>query len=122
MLQWLTQEHGDKSMVHGMTKCLCAVAAAAEMVIMAEKIVLSHPLILYTTHQVVVVLHNLKTQHMTAQRMSGYEATLLATENVTIKPISVSSPTVQSLYGLSTLITETVPHVCMNAPLQLGSI
>ncbi len=48
--------------------------------------------------------------------MSGYEATLLATENLTIKPISISSPTVQSLYGLSTLITETVPHDCMNAP------
>ncbi len=63
MLQWLTQEHGDKSMVHGMTKYLRAVAALAEMVIMAEKIVLSHPLILYTTHQVVVVLHNLKTAH-----------------------------------------------------------
>ncbi len=62
-----------------------------------------------------VVLHNLKTQHMTAQRRSGYEATLLATENVTIKPTSVSSPAVKSLYGLSTLITEAIPYDCMNA-------
>ncbi len=89
------------------------MAAAAEMVKMAEKTVLSYPLILYTTHQVGVVLHNLKAQHMTAQRRSGYKATLLATENLTIKPTSVSNPAVQSLYGLSTLITEPVPHDCM---------
>ncbi len=114
MLQWLTQEHSGKPMVHGMTKCLRAVAAAAEMVRMAEKTVLTYPLILYTTHQVGVVLHNLKTQHMTAQRWSGYEATLLATENFTIKATSISNPAVQSLYGLSTLITETVPHDCIN--------
>ncbi len=62
-----------------------------------------------------VVLQNLKTQHMTAQRRSGYEATLLATENVIIKPTSVCDPAVQSLYGLSTLITEAIPHDCMNA-------
>ncbi len=62
-----TQEHGGKPMVHGMPKCLRAVAAAAEMVIMAEKIVLSYPLILYTTHLVGVVLQNLKTQHLTAR-------------------------------------------------------
>ncbi len=91
-----------------------AVAAVAEMVRMAEKIVLSYPLILYTTHQVGVVLHNLKTQHMTAQRRSGYEA-LLAMENLTIKPTSVSDPAFQLLYGLSTLITEAVHHDCMNA-------
>ncbi len=89
------------------------MVAAAEMVKMAEKTVLSYPLILYTTHQVGVVLHNLKTQHMTAQRRSGYKATLLTTDNLTIKPTSVSNPAVQSLYGLSTLITEPVPHDCM---------
>ncbi len=71
---------------------------------MAEKTVLSYPLFLYTTHQVGVVLHNLKTQHMTAQISSGYEATLLATENLTIKPTSVSNPAVQSLYGLYLMI------------------
>ncbi len=81
---------------------------------MAEKTVLSYPLILYTTHQVGVVLNNLNTQHMTAQRRSGYKGTLLATENLTIKPTSVSNPAVQSLYGLSTLITEAIPHDCMN--------
>ncbi len=69
MLQWLTQEHGSKPMSMVCLN-LCAVAAVAEMVRMAEN-VLSHPLILYTTHQMGVVLHNLKTQHMTAQRRSG---------------------------------------------------
>ncbi len=108
MLQWLTQEHGDKPMVHGMPQCLRAMAAA-EMVRMAKN-VLSLPLIFCTTHHVGVVLHNLKTQHMTAQRRSGYEATLLATENLTIKLISVSSAAIQS-----TLITEAVPHDRMNA-------
>ncbi len=82
---------------------------------MAEKNVLSYPLILYTTHQEGVILQNLKTQHMMAQRRSGYEATLLATENVIIKPTSVCDPAIQSLYGLSTLITEAIPHDCMNA-------
>ncbi len=52
---------------------------------------------------------------MTAQRRSGYEATLLATESLNIKPTSVSNPAVQSLYGLSTLIVKAVPHDCMNA-------
>ncbi len=93
----LTQEHGGKPcpvsylsrqldlIVLCMPACLRAVATAAEMVRLAEKIVLSYPLILYATHQVGVVLQNLKTQYMTAQRWSGYEATLLATESVTIK-------------------------------------
>ncbi len=35
-------------------------------------------------------------------------------ENVIIKPTSVCDPAIQSLYGLSTLITETIPHDCMN--------
>ncbi len=73
----LTQEHGGKPrpvsylsrqldpIVLGMPACLRAVAAAADIVGMAEKkIVLSYPLILYTTHQVGVVLQNLKTEHM----------------------------------------------------------
>ncbi|MGL5598782.1 MAG: RNase H family protein, partial [Aeromonas sp.] len=96
--------------VNGMPTCLRAVAAAAEMVKMAEKIVLSHPLILYTTHQVGVILNNIKTQHMTAQRRSGYEATLLATENLNIKPTSIISPAIQALYGLSTLIVDSQTH------------
>ncbi len=44
MLQWLAQKHGGKPMAHGIPKCLRAVAAVAEMVRMAEKIVLSYPL------------------------------------------------------------------------------
>ncbi|RXN21044.1 endogenous retrovirus group K member 11 Pol [Labeo rohita] len=70
----------------GMPACLRAVAAAAKVVQMAEKIVLSHPMIVYTSHQVGAILYNMQTQHMTAQRRSGYEAILLATKNLTIQP------------------------------------
>ncbi|RXN13934.1 endogenous retrovirus group K member 11 Pol [Labeo rohita] len=70
----------------GMPACLRAVSAAAIVVQMAEKIVLSHPMIVYTSHQVGAILHNMQTQHMTAQRRSGYEAILLATKNLTIQP------------------------------------
>ncbi len=69
--------------------CLHAVAAAVEMVRMAENFFLSYPLILYTTHHVGVVFHNLKSQHMTAQRRSGFEATLLATEIEPLSPLQV---------------------------------
>ncbi|KAI2647627.1 Gag-Pol polyprotein [Labeo rohita] len=65
----------------GMPACLRAVSAAAIVVQMAEKIVLSHPMIVYTSHQVGAILHNMQTQHMTAQRCSGYEAILLATKS-----------------------------------------
>ncbi|XP_047665715.1 protein NYNRIN-like [Tachysurus fulvidraco] len=39
------------SVAQGLLACLCAVAACALMVTDAEKIVLSHPLILHTSHQ-----------------------------------------------------------------------
>ncbi|MGL4645975.1 MAG: RNase H family protein, partial [Cetobacterium sp.] len=54
----------------------------------AEKIVLSHPLILHSPHQVKQVLQNLQTQHMTAQRRSGYETILCSTSNLEIKATS----------------------------------
>ncbi len=62
----LTQDRGGKPrpvsylskqldpIVPGVPACLRAVAAAAEMVRLAENIVLSHPLILYTTHQLTI--------------------------------------------------------------------
>ncbi|KAI5107666.1 hypothetical protein C0J45_1260 [Silurus meridionalis] len=74
--------------------------AAALMVRDAEKTVLSHPLILNTSHQVTAILHNLNTQHITAQHRSGYETTLLATENLTIKPSSQSHSAVVALRDL----------------------
>ncbi|KAI5610707.1 hypothetical protein C0J50_9279 [Silurus asotus] len=59
----LAQEHGGgmrpcaflskslDSVAQGLPACLCAIASCALMVTDAEKIVLSHPLILHTSHQ-----------------------------------------------------------------------
>ncbi|XP_053332787.1 uncharacterized protein LOC128506394 [Clarias gariepinus] len=96
----LAQEHGGgmrpcaflsktlDAVAQGLPACLRAVAACAVMVQDAEKIVLSHPLILYSPHQVKQVLQNLQTQHMTAQRRSGYEIILCSTSNLEIKSTS----------------------------------
>lgn len=92
----LAQDHGGgyrptaylsktlPAVVQGMPVCLRAVAACAMMVQDACRMTLSHTLILHTTHQVNTILHNCTTQHMTAQRRSGYEAILTATTNLTI--------------------------------------
>lgn len=97
----LAQEHGGiyrpvaylsktlDTVAKGLPACLRAVAAAAIMVQDAERIVLSHPLIVHTSHQVGAIMQNISTQHMTAQRRSGYEAILLATANLILKPTSV---------------------------------
>ncbi|XP_060754420.1 protein NYNRIN-like [Neoarius graeffei] len=96
----LAQEHGGgmrpcaflsktlDAVAQGLPGCLRAVAACALMVTDAEKLVLSHPLILHTSHDVVYILRNLSTQHLSAQRRSGYEFILLATEHLTVKPSS----------------------------------
>ncbi|RXN30241.1 endogenous retrovirus group K member 11 Pol [Labeo rohita] len=88
----------------GMPACLRAVSAAAIVVQMAEKIVLSHPMIVYTSHQVGAILHNMQTQHMTAQRRSGYEAILLATKNLTIQPTSSINPALLGVLGMADMI------------------
>lgn len=59
------------TIVQGMPSCLRALAVAAVIEQMAKNMVLSHTLILYTSHQVAAILHNLNTQHMTTQRRSG---------------------------------------------------
>ncbi len=123
----LTQEHDGKPhkvsylsrqldlIVHGMPACHHAVAAAAAMVRMAEKIVLitSFDFIHHSPGGCFAQFED--TAHDGPEKVGRCEATLLATENFTIKPTSVSSPAIQSLYGLSTLITGAVPHDCMNA-------
>ncbi|MGL5803658.1 MAG: RNase H-like domain-containing protein, partial [Cetobacterium sp.] len=90
----LVQEHGSglcpcayllktlDPVAAGLPPCLRAVAACALIVLDAEKIVLSHPLVLHTPHQVKHILQNLQTQHMTAQRRSGYETVLCSTANL----------------------------------------
>lgn len=102
----LAQEHGRSyrpvaylsetldAVVQGMPACLQALAASALLVSDAEKIVLSYPLTLHP-YQVIAILNNLQTQHMTAQPCSGYEVILCATQNLTMKPvIAHMSPTV----------------------------
>ncbi|XP_046697651.1 protein NYNRIN-like isoform X1 [Silurus meridionalis] len=108
----LAQEHGGgmrpcaflskslDSVAQGLPACLCAVASCALMVTDAEKIVLSHPLILHTSHQVTQILRNLNTQHMSSQRRSGYETVLLATEQLTIRPSSSHDTVAHALQRL----------------------
>ncbi|XP_056587354.1 uncharacterized protein LOC130407997 [Triplophysa dalaica] len=101
------------NIVTGMPACLRAVAAAALIVQMAEKTVLSHPLILYASHQVGVILHNMQTQHMTAQRRSGYEATLLATKNLSIQTTANINPALLGILGIVDMADFNVEHDCI---------
>lgn len=80
---------------------------------MAERMVLSHPLILYTSHQVGAILHNMQTQHMTAQRRSGYEATLLATKNLTIQPTASINPALLGVLGMADMVDNVTEHDCI---------
>ncbi|XP_060754491.1 protein NYNRIN-like [Neoarius graeffei] len=132
----LAQEHGGgirpcaflsktlDTVAQGLPACLRAVAACAMMVSDAEKLVLSHPLILHSSHQVKQVLQNLQTQHMTAQRRSGYETILLSTDNLEIR--TASSNTVG--HALARLLNsqddtlEDTDHDCLSEILHTTSI
>ncbi|XP_053577013.1 uncharacterized protein LOC128666435 [Bombina bombina] len=109
------QEHGGGNMrpvaffskvvpipVQGMPACLRALAACAMAVEMVETITLGHPIVLHTSHQVLHLVKNVTTQHMTSQRLSGYECILLNNTNLTIKYSSVSSGPTQILSALLT--------------------
>ncbi|XP_056619600.1 scavenger receptor class A member 5 isoform X3 [Triplophysa dalaica] len=103
--------------LHGSTyrpvACLRAVAAAALIVQMAEKTVLSHPLILYASHQVGAILHNIQTQHMTAQRRSGYVATLLAMKKLSIQTTANINPALLGILGMVDMADFNVEHDCI---------
>ncbi|XP_047007904.1 uncharacterized protein LOC124626476 [Ictalurus punctatus] len=83
----------------------------------AERLVLSHPLVLQTTHQVKQVLSNIETQHMTAQRRSGYETILCATANLTIKCSTALDTIAHALHRLLNSQDDTIPlpenHDCL---------
>ncbi|XP_053575174.1 uncharacterized protein LOC128664361 [Bombina bombina] len=146
----LAQEHGNgyravafyskllPTVVQGMPACLRATAACAMMVEAAQTLVLSHSLILHTSHQVLQVLNNLTTQHMTAQRRSGYETILTSTANLTIKYIAPTGGPAPLLHALiskcplehpedhnciDTVHTETSPRLDLQTtPLEEGEV
>uniref|UniRef100_A0A8C5Q9R4 ribonuclease H n=1 Tax=Leptobrachium leishanense TaxID=445787 RepID=A0A8C5Q9R4_9ANUR len=101
--------------VQGMPACLRAVAACVMAVEAAQAITLSHDTVLHTLHHVLKMLHNLTTQHVTAQRLSGYEIILRATQNLTVK---YSSPTSGPIHALNSLLRlrntpEDDEHDCL---------
>ncbi|KAI2665983.1 Gag-Pol polyprotein [Labeo rohita] len=88
-----------------MPACLCAVVAAGIVVEMAERIILSHPMIVYTSRQVGAILHNMRTQHMTVQRRSGYEA-IAGHKNLTTQPTSSINPALLGVLGMADMIDD----------------
>ncbi|XP_072261269.1 uncharacterized protein [Pyxicephalus adspersus] len=76
--------------VQGMPACLRSLAACAMVAEMATPITLGHPTFLHTSYNVLALLKNIHTQHMSAQRLSGYEVLLLSNPQLHIK---YSSPT-----------------------------
>lgn len=122
---FLLQQHGSTyrplaylskkldNIVTGMPACLCAVATAALIVRMAERMVQSHPLTLYTSHQVGAILHNMQTQHMTSQQRSGYEATLLATKILTIQLTASINPALLGILGMADTVDNVTEHDCI---------
>lgn len=71
--------------VEGMPACLQALAACAMVVEMSSTFTLGYPTTLHTAHNVLALLKGLHIQHMSTQRLSGYEALLLANPSLTIK-------------------------------------
>ncbi|XP_044143040.1 uncharacterized protein LOC122932604 [Bufo gargarizans] len=114
----LTQTHGGRNrpvsylsrklppVVLGMPHCLQALAAAAMSVKDVTKIVHGNVMELFTTHTVLSLLQNMTTQHMTAQRLSGYETILLSTANLVIKTCPDTSPVIRFLHTLLRLKCE----------------
>ncbi|XP_041447295.1 uncharacterized protein LOC121403670 [Xenopus laevis] len=79
--------------VQGMPACLRALAASAMAVELSQSVTIGHNTILHTSHQVTHLLKNITTQHMTSQRLSGYEVILLGTANLQITDTPLSHAT-----------------------------
>jgi len=87
------------------------VAATAIMVQDAERVVLSHPLMVHTSPQVGPIMHNIS--HDCPTRL-GYEAILLATANLTLKVTSVIyGPTVHLHWLVTQGEFESDNHDCL---------
>ncbi|XP_060785264.1 uncharacterized protein LOC132891574 [Neoarius graeffei] len=113
------------TVAQGLPACLRAVAACALMVLDAEKLVLSHPLILHSSHQVKQVLQNLQTQHMTAQRRSGYETILCSINNLEIRVTSSFDTVGHALAHLLNSQDDTLDdtdHDCLSEIVHTTSI
>lgn len=76
----------------GLPGCLRNVAAAALLVEKAQDIVLGHTLVVHTPHDVASLLNSKHHKHLTNQRLSKYEITLLMTHGVTLKRCSTLNP------------------------------
>uniref|UniRef100_A0A8C5MKW3 Gypsy retrotransposon integrase-like protein 1 n=1 Tax=Leptobrachium leishanense TaxID=445787 RepID=A0A8C5MKW3_9ANUR len=127
----LTQEHGgrlrpvaffSKTMplqVQGMPSCLRSLAACAMAVSMSTPLTLGNRTHLHTSHDVLSLLKQIHTQHMSAQRLSGYEVTLLTNPNLHIEystSVSGPSPILNALLGLkSSSDTLPAPHDCISS-------
>ena len=125
----LAQEHGNgyrpvaylsktfDPIVQGMPGCLRAVAGCAMMVTDAQKIVQGHPLVLHASHHVLTILHNISSQHMTAQRRCHYDQVLTNTVGLTVKPLNDSNPATLLYALLDNQLNHTVavtpPHNCL---------
>lgn len=118
----LVQKHGShyrpvayyssrlNPVVLGMPGCLRAVAAVAIMIDKSAPIVLAHDCVVHVPHAVVHILNTSATQHMTAARRTGYEATILSSPHITIKRSPPLNPAT-----LLPLIDSDYEHDCIAA-------
>uniref|UniRef100_A0A8C5WJC5 ribonuclease H n=1 Tax=Leptobrachium leishanense TaxID=445787 RepID=A0A8C5WJC5_9ANUR len=86
--------------VQGMPNCLHSLAACAMAVETVQSLTLGTDTILHTQHNVLHVLRNLSTQHISSQRLSGYETVLTSTSNLSVKYSSVTSAVLNTLLRL----------------------
>lgn len=97
----------------GLPSCLRNVAAAAVIVEKAQDIVLGHPLVVHTPHAVASLLNSKHHKHLTNQRLTKYEITLLMTHGVTLKRCSTLNPA--SLLPKEEGIEQQYMHDCLQA-------
>ena len=69
-----------------------AVAAAATLINKVKNIVLGHSLEVQVCHEVETILTNHVTQALSPQHLHKYEATLLTTDNITLKHCNTLNP------------------------------